>query len=671
MASSKKGKQSYQKKNLTRESNQQNLLFTAVIILFCIGLYFNTYWNGFNMDDHYVTATNMQTSQGFSAIPDIFTSVYGDEMGNKYGYRPLTRASFTIDHELWEGAASWSHMFNLLLYITFILVLFSLLKRLLRNYNPYFPFVIVVLFLAHPAFTEVVASLKNRDIILSSLFGLLALKAFIRWIDHKKTIPLISGIFLYILAVLSKETAFAFIFLYPLVFYYFTNISLRKLWIFFGAGLLLTLVLIFGPGWFIPDMGRTYRFTENPLVDENFFTRFTTGMYVILLYLKKLIFPYPLLYYYGYNTIPLKGLFDFWVIFSILLHLALFIYAIRNFKQKSLLSFAILFYLLNIGMVSNILSPVPGIMAERFLFLPGISFAIILAYFIFKLFKQDPKNPILTTSRLSSIIILTLVILIPYSAYTFNRNKNWRTYYTLYSHDIKHLEESVKANDLLATELVSQLNDIFNSQDPNRVPPPINSQRRPIETALKHYKKVIEIYPEHYNAWNNIGTIHYRILKKPDLAIPFYEKTIEIKPDFPNPYVNLADIYAERGSVDTAIRLYSKVYELDSSRVSPLSRIANIYYQAGETEKAKETNYRIMELHPDSYFPYLNLGFYAAREGDSLQAEKNLEKAVQKGYEGNIYSIMTRMYLEMGNRKQAYLYDMKSREFEKKRNNQN
>ncbi len=668
MTSSKKQKQKHQKKKLVTGSNKQNLLFSSMIILFCIGLYFNTYWNGFNMDDHYVTATNMQTSQGFSAIPDIFTSVYGDEMGNKYGYRPLVRASFTIDHELWGGAPGYSHLFNLLLYIINILILFSLLKRLLRNYNDLFPFVITLIYLAMPVFTEVVASLKNRDIILSTIFGLLAMKLFIRWIDKDQTKYLLTGILMYVLAILSKETAFAFLFLFPLVFHFFTDISRKRLWYFIGISAVITLLFVLGPRLFLEGMSRTYRFEENPLVDENIFTRFTTGMYVLLLYLRKLIFPYPLLYYYGYNIIPVKGLFDGWVLLSILIHLALFTYAIYKFREKNLFSFLILFYLISIGMVSNIVSPIPGIMAERFLYLPGISFAIALAYLIFKISGLEPQKKVVSTSHLSKILLLSLAILIPYSAYTYNRNKNWRTYYTLYSHDIKYLEESVKANDLLATELVSQLNSIFNNDDPARIPPPVNSQKRPIETALKHYKKVIEIYPKHYNAWNNIGTIHYRILKKPELAIPFYEKTIEIKPDFPNPYVNLADIYAERGSVDTAIRLYSKVYELDTTRVSPLSRIANIYYQAGESEKAKETNYRIMELHPDSYFPYLNLGFYAAREGDSLQAEKNLEMAVQKGYEGNIYSIMAKMYLELGNRKQAYLYDQKARKFEQNRN---
>ena len=56
----------------------------------------------------------------------------------------------------------------------------QLLRRLLKNYHIFFPFLTVMLFLAHPLHTEVVASLKNREEILSFLGVLLALKYFLK-----------------------------------------------------------------------------------------------------------------------------------------------------------------------------------------------------------------------------------------------------------------------------------------------------------------------------------------------------------------------------------------------------------------------------------------------------------------------------------------------------------
>ncbi|MCF8227918.1 MAG: tetratricopeptide repeat protein [Bacteroidales bacterium] len=668
MAKAKSAKKKRKPDFLTASgTTKQYRVFAFIIVLLCIGLYFNTYFNYFSLDDYFVTENNEQTSQGFSAIPEIFTTVYGSNQEDQYGYRPLVRVSFTIDYELWNGNPAYSHMFNLLLYIINILILFSLLRRLLRNYNVFFPFIIVLIYLAHPVFTEVVASLKNRDILLSTLFGLLSTMQFIKWIDRDKVKYLLFGILLYIFAILSKETAFAFAFLFPLILYFFTDISKKRIWYFIGSVFVLTLVFVLGPRLFLEDIGRNYRFYENPLVEENIFTRFTTGMYVLLLYLKKLIFPYPLLYYYGYDVIPVKGLLDGWVLLSILIHGALFVYAVYHFKRKSLSSFVILFYLINMGMISNIVSPVPGIMAERFLFLPGIAFAIMIGYIVFRIFGYDPKKAFVKKGNAVNVLLLTLVILIPYSVYTHNRNKNWRTKYTLYSHDIKHLENSVKAHDLLATELVDQLMSIFNNPDPGKIPPPVKSQRRPIETALRHYKRIIEIYPKHHNAWNNIGTIQYKIKKKPELAIPYYKKTIKLKPDFPNPYVNLAEIYAEQGKTDTAISLYSKVFTLDSSNMSPLSRIANIHARSGEIEKAKQVNRKIMELDPGSYLPYLNLGYYATREGDSAQARQYFEGAIEKGFEGNVYDIMAQIYKSMGDNVKAYEYDRMAREYDRNR----
>jgi protein O-mannosyl-transferase len=668
MAKNKSNKKVDQKALISQVPHRsQNLVFSFIIALLCVFLYFNTSYNDFNMDDHYVTATNDLTSQGFSAIPEIFGTVYATDGESEFGYRPLVRASFTIDYELWGGRPDYSHIFNVLLYMLAALILFSTLRRLFRDYNPYFPFIIVLLFLAHPSHTEVVASLKNRDEILSLIFALLAMKLFIRWADYNKIINLFFGLILFLLALLSKNTALSFLFLYPLTLYFFTNLSPKKLIGLSIGSLAIIILALVGPMFYLPDMARYYSFFENPLFEEkNFFTRIASGMYILLIYVKKLFLPYPLLYYYGYNTIPVKTLANAWVWVSILFYSGIFGYAVYTIKKKSALSFGILFYLLTIAMFSNLVKPMPGIIADRFLFLPSIGFSIILAWFIFKLAKTKPENLFAKKTRRVTALLITFAILIPFSVYTFNRNKNWRTYYTLYKHDIQHLDNSVKANSMLATELVRQLNLIFNNPDPSKIPPPINSQKRPIDEAVKHYKRAIEIYPEHYQSWNNIGTIQYKILKRPKLAIHFYEKCIDINPDFPNPYVNLAEIYFELKKMDTAINFYHLAFTKDSSNLTPLSKIANIFYSKGNKDKALEVNQKIIEIDSSSFLPYMNMGYYAALESDSTTAEHFLEQAVAHGYSGNIYSMLTQMYLKMGNRQEAYFMDLKAKEFNKK-----
>ena len=131
----------------------------------------------------------------------------------------------------------------------------------------------------------------------------------------------------------------------------------------------LMLLAQFGPRLFLPPANRTNFFIENPLFfEKNIWIRIGTGLVSMLFYLRILIYPYPLLYYYGFDMIPVTNMANFWAILSLLIHLALFIYAISKFHKKRLVSFAILWYLLAVAMYSNFLVPVVGIVGERFIF---------------------------------------------------------------------------------------------------------------------------------------------------------------------------------------------------------------------------------------------------------------------------------------------------------------
>ena len=220
-----------------------NRTFIGIIIILVIGLYGNTVFNQFSLDDTYLTSAE-GIKKGISGIPEIFTSFYAtDDDGKTFGYRPLVRTTFAIKQSLTGINPGVSHAVNVLLYLLMILILFKVLKRLFRGYNLFFPFLITVLFLAHPVHTEIVASLKNRDEILAFGFSLLALDYFLKFIDFKKQKYLYWGIILYLLAFLSKASVFAFLVAIPLVFYYFTNIKLKNiivLWIIASSPMTLS-----------------------------------------------------------------------------------------------------------------------------------------------------------------------------------------------------------------------------------------------------------------------------------------------------------------------------------------------------------------------------------------------------------------------------------------------
>jgi hypothetical protein len=57
----------------------------------------------------------------------------------------------------------------------------------------------------------------------------------------------------------------------------------------------------------LPGDGRMLTYTENPLSDaENAPYRISTSFVVMTKYVQLMIFPYPLRYYYGFNTVPVS-----------------------------------------------------------------------------------------------------------------------------------------------------------------------------------------------------------------------------------------------------------------------------------------------------------------------------------------------------------------------------
>jgi tetratricopeptide (TPR) repeat protein len=182
-------------------------------------LYGNSLKNDFNMSDDYITINHPLTSQGISAIPEIFKSpYYQDEAGIKFGYRPVVVASIAIENELFGESPLAGHLINVLIYSLTILLVFFWVQGLQTNKRYLLPFLVALLFLLHPVHTEVVNSIKNRDELLALFFSLISVLTFMKGVNHRKPLLfLLLGSFAFALAMMSKLSAFPFALIIPLV----------------------------------------------------------------------------------------------------------------------------------------------------------------------------------------------------------------------------------------------------------------------------------------------------------------------------------------------------------------------------------------------------------------------------------------------------------------------
>lgn len=653
-------------------SKKSNRYFVLFFFVFTAILYGNTVLNKWAVDDNFVTGPqNELVKKGFKAIPEIFSSFYVVTKGNvgtqQSDYRPVVKMTYAIEYGLWGGQkAGRSHIINVLLYFWISTLLFFILRRLLKDYNILFPFLITLLFMVHPVHTEVVASLKNRDELLSFLCGLGGLHFFLRYAERKKNIYIFAALLVFVIGYLSKSSILPFILLYPLVLYFFTDLKLKNfIWIFIGvliAGLAAQVI----PRLFLPKAIHVNSFIENPLfMERSLWIRLGTGLLTLLFYLRILIFPHPLLYYYGYDMIPVTDLGNILVLFSLIIHLGLFIYAIRKFREKHILSFAILWYLIALAIYSNIITPMVGIVAERFVFNASLGFIIALVYFLFKIFRTEPMSLTIEFNERAKIIVIVFLLFIPCAVLTITRNRDWRNLRDLYMADIKHQDKSVKANIEFA-ELFSGM--VYRDPDYQKYGA-VNEELQ--QVIVSRFRKALKMYPNDYATLNDLGAAYINFTQKPDSGMAFLKKAIALRPDLQSAYVNMAMAYRKKNMPDSAIINYQKVLQINPGALSAVFKMADLYFEKGEVGNAIKINEDIIKAYPTLDVPYFNIGYYHIMHGDTTTAIQYWEQAARRKATYEVCYNLSMMFKARGDMNKANYYSGLAEDAKKQRNLEN
>jgi len=629
--------------------------FKVALFSFAFILYGNTMKNGYSLDDLYVTYNNPVVNKGIEAIPYILSSRYinvnAEEGGTmNFGYRPLTKVMFALEHQFFGEDPSTSHLINILLYGFTLLIMFSVLRLLMQNYSIWFPFAITMIWASLPVHTEVVASLKNREEIISFLFGLLALKSYIAYARKNSYVALLVGTLWFILSGFAKPSTIPLLVAIPFTIFFFMNVSFRKIGIITFSMVIISFFAIVLLRIYLPESNRPVLFFENPLLFENnFLVKVATGLYGLLMYLKLLVYPHPLLFYYGYNSIPVVNFSNLWVLLSIAIHLSLFIFAIVKLREKHILSYAILFYLIVISMYSNIVKQPAGIIAERFLYIASLGFSIAVAYFLFTLTKVSITK-VQPSKNILRVILLSFVILVPFTARTIIRNKDWNSQLSLFSHDIKYLSTSAKANYIYATTLKTALIEQLNAGNQN-------GTEEQVEKIGGLLKQTVKIYPGYFEAWNSLGEMYAMMKNDYDSALIYFKRTVKEKPTFAAGWYNLGYAYFQKEDFYQALSNFRKAAQLDTTNIKALSNLAMCYNKNGLIDSAIFTNNKIIRKMPNIEIPYLNnASFYLARR-DSINAVLWLEKAADVNPNNtSVTTILSKYYAGKGNKEKADLY---------------
>ena len=594
-----------------QNTRMQMYIIAAVSFL----LYANTLTHDFCQDDAIVITDNMFTTQGVSGISGIlkYDTFYGffKEAGKSQlvaggRYRPFSLILFAFEYQIFGKNPFVFHLVNIVLFAGLCVTLYKLFQKLFSNpvfkgidrndtqkisQNPVvnnnsIAFIGALLFAVHPIHTEVVANIKGADEILALLFSISATLFSLKAFSSKNISDYLPAGALFFLALLSKENAITFLFIVPLIFSFFitTDVwtAVKQSAPYWAASLIFLSIrsAVIGTQF----GGEQLELMNNPflkLVNGTYIPfdvteRFATIFYTLGKYILLLVFPHPLTHDYYPRHIGIMSFSDVGVISSIFLYAALFYFMIKGWKQRSIISFSIAYFFITLGIVSNIIFPVGTNMAERFAFMPSVSFCLALSYW---LIAVSPK----IISNNYKIIAISICIL--FAGKTFVRNFAWKDNYTLFTTDVAVSENSAKLQCSVGGETLEKMRS-----EPNE-----NIRTAGIREAIGHLKKSLDIHPTFKNPPLLLGNAYY-YLNNPDSAIYWYKEALRFDPKFKDAQQNLSLAYREAGknagqqqNLQKSIDLLNQSLSLNPNDGETYSYLGTAYGIAGQIPKCIES----------------------------------------------------------------------------------
>ncbi len=566
-----------------------------LLIALCGLAYANSFYVPFHFDDQVNISDNPYIRFQGPLSQRIQMAAIQDKNQN----RPFSNMTFALDYQLYGNSAWGYHILNLLLHTTAVLAVYALLlatfglAKLPRgDRRIWAALACAAVWAVHPIHTQAVSYIVQRQTVMASALSLLALLLYITARQRKDKLQAIA---LYLLAALSfiiaagsKEIALVtpvLAFCYEL--YFFRNLDLS----FFRKRPLLILpliVIVALPAVFMlrPSMlaGLLSGYDAYPF---GLIERLLTEPRVIMQYVGLILLPLPSRLVLEHQVEVSVSLFEPWTTLPAIAILTFATVGVVYFaRSKPLLSFAGLWFLLNLVMESSFL-PL-DLMNEHRLYLASL--AVICPLIALVIYK---------TPRLDLALGATAVLVLLLLAGTIARNMVWQSPESLWADCISKSPKLPRPwNNLCAVlnqeqrymealpvceqtiNLDSNLPAPYNnmgialyqtgrhkhaleqfklaiSKDPKYLEAHFNMgellrQNGNIEGAIEQYSRTLELDPLHYRAYLSRAR-SYVEMEKHGLAIPDYRTFVQLRPRDPHGYLMLAGTLTNQGKFDEAL----------------------------------------------------------------------------------------------------------------------
>lgn len=537
--------------------------------------------NGFvDFDDYSYIVENPAIQNGLTpaSIRWAFTAGYAAN------WHPLTWLSHMVDIEWFGLSPLGHHLHNVLLHTAAAVLLFWVLCRMTGAVWP--SAFAALVFAIHPLRVESVGWAAERKDVLSAVFWMLTVAAYVSYSKKGGGLRYLAAIFCFALGLMAKPMLVTLPLVLLLLDFWplertkerpLSKLIIEKL-PFFALALFSCVIT-----WYVQQGGGAVSALESlPLS-----WRIANALTGYTAYLYKTVWPADLAVLYPY---PLR-LGPLWKpIASLCLLAACSGAALYNRKKHPYLVSGWFWYIITLVPVIGLVQVGFQTIADRYTYIPSIGLYILFAWGAERLCFAWPHRKIVLWT-LGGLVAAALIF------GTRQQVKYWKDSLTLFNRALAVTEDNYVIHCRLAQRLYEQ-----NPDDP---------------VAEDHIRKAVRIHPDFAEANNNMAAI---LMKSGQYkqAVEHLQRALRQEPEYAEAHLNMASILARDKQFDAAIKHVQKAQEAHTA--SSHFGAAALLESMGKYEEAIEVYERAAYLNPSDFTTLAHLGILKARMGQTDDA---------------------------------------------------
>ncbi len=155
-----------------------------------------------------------------------------------------------------------------------------------------------------------------------------------------------------------------------------------------------------------------------------------------------------------------------------------------------------------------------------------------------------------------------------------------------------------------------------------------HAQKGEFDLAVQNYNAALQLKPNYVEAFKNLGIV-LKEQGKTNEAISKWVKALEFEPDNPDVHYNMGTVMAEQSRYEQAIHHFNITLAARPDWPEAHHNLGAVYYLWGKLDLAAQHCAEAIRLSPDYYDAHQNMAMVMAKQGKLDEAIKHFNKALE------------------------------------------